>query len=184
MGKAGSRAYYKGDMTEVPPILREDTIETTGAGDTFCGCILNGILEKGLEQLTDEYLKEMLMFANSAASVITTRRGALRVIAVKRRNRGKFLVNIDRARKVLVLEGFTGFVFCPAVSKFVFQEKALCKKSCINVPIQIFEYIEDHVLHTGIFCEKFPDGLDGNLSRLVIRKMKFSCGDAAESNAV
>ena len=39
MGKEGSRAYYRGIMAEAPPFLREDTIETTGAGDTFCGCM-------------------------------------------------------------------------------------------------------------------------------------------------
>lgn len=80
MGKEGSRAYYRGIMAEAPPFLREDTIETTGAGDTFCGCMLSGILEKGLEDLTQEDLREMLTFANSAASIITTRRGALKVM--------------------------------------------------------------------------------------------------------
>lgn len=80
MGKEGSRAYYKGHMVEAPPFLRADTIETTGAGDTFCGCILAGILEHGLNGLTKETLKAMLAFANSGASIVTTRRGALKVM--------------------------------------------------------------------------------------------------------
>ena len=80
MGKEGSRAYYRDRMVEAASFLRADTIETTGAGDTFCGCMLSGILEKGLEDLSDEELREMLVFANSAASVITTRRGALKVM--------------------------------------------------------------------------------------------------------
>ena len=67
-------------MAEAAPFLRADTVETTGAGDTFCGCMLSGVLEKGLEGLTQEDLREMLSFANSAASVITTRRGALKVM--------------------------------------------------------------------------------------------------------
>ena len=35
MGKAGSRAHYKGELVEVAPFLQENTIETTGAGDAF-----------------------------------------------------------------------------------------------------------------------------------------------------
>lgn len=80
MGKEGSRAYYQGNMVEVVPFLQENTIETTGAGDTFCGCVLHYICEHGLEGLTESGLKEMLVFANAAASVITTRKGALRVM--------------------------------------------------------------------------------------------------------
>ncbi len=87
LGKNGSRAYYKKGrggsdflMVEAPPFLQENTIETTGAGDTFGGCILHFILEKGLEGLSEADLSEMLAFANGAASIITTRRGALRVM--------------------------------------------------------------------------------------------------------
>lgn len=80
MGKEGSRAYYDGMMVEVKPFLQEHTIETTGAGDTFCGCVLHYICEHGLEGLKEEQLTEMLTFANAAASVITTRKGALRVM--------------------------------------------------------------------------------------------------------
>lgn len=80
LGKNGSRAYYKGQMVEAAPFLQEQTIETTGAGDTFCASILNYILEHGLEGLDKGQLKEMLTFANAAASLITTRKGALRVM--------------------------------------------------------------------------------------------------------
>lgn len=83
MGKEGSRAYYKDQMVEVAPFLQENTIETTGAGDTFCGCVLHYVLEHGLEELTAEGLKEMLTFANSAASLVTTRKGALRVMPAR-----------------------------------------------------------------------------------------------------
>lgn len=83
MGKEGSRAYYKGEMAEAMAFVREDTIETTGAGDTFCGCVLDYILGHGLEQLGKTELVEMLTFANAAASVVTTRKGALRVMPSK-----------------------------------------------------------------------------------------------------
>ena len=70
-------------IVEVAPFLQENTIETTGAGDTFCASTLNYILEHGLDNLTEENLKELLTFANAAASLITTRKGALRVMPSK-----------------------------------------------------------------------------------------------------
>ena len=80
MGKDGSRAYYKDMLVEVPAFLQKNTIETTGAGDTFGACCLHHILKYGLDNLTERQLKEMLRFANAAASIITTRKGALRVM--------------------------------------------------------------------------------------------------------
>lgn len=83
MGKHGSKAYYKGKSVFCTPFLREDTIETTGAGDTFMACVLNAVLEKGMEALTEDNLLEMLKFANAASSIITTRKGALKVMPQK-----------------------------------------------------------------------------------------------------
>lgn len=80
MGKNGSRAYYKELRVEAAPFLQENTIETTGAGDTFGGCCLHYVLEYGLDNLDEERLRRMLTFANGAASIITTRKGALRVM--------------------------------------------------------------------------------------------------------
>ena len=83
LGRDGSRAYYKGRRVECAPFLQEHTIETTGAGDTFCASILNYVLDHGLEDLSDENLMEMLTFANAGASLITTRKGALRVMPTR-----------------------------------------------------------------------------------------------------
>lgn len=83
MGKYGSKAYYKGLSVEKAGFIQENTIDTTGAGDTFCGCILNYVLEHGLDNLTESSLKDMLTFANAAASIITTRRGAMRSMPSK-----------------------------------------------------------------------------------------------------
>ncbi|MBR6664305.1 MAG: carbohydrate kinase [Lachnospiraceae bacterium] len=80
MGRDGSRAYYENMRVEVSGFLQEDTIETTGAGDTFMGSCLHFLLEKGLKDLREEDLREMLTFANAAASIITTRKGALKVM--------------------------------------------------------------------------------------------------------
>ena len=83
LGKEGSRAYYKDQMVEVKAFLHGNTIETTGAGDTFCACVLNYVLEHGIDDLTENNLKEMLTFANAAASMVTTKKGALRVMPKK-----------------------------------------------------------------------------------------------------
>ena len=80
LGRDGSRAYYKDMKASVPAFVQENTIETTGAGDTFFGSALHFVLEKGLENLSVDDLKEMLTFANAAASIITTRKGALKVM--------------------------------------------------------------------------------------------------------
>ena len=57
---------------------RGGVIETTGAGDTFCACVLNDVLEYGLENRTEGDLHRMLRFANMAAWIVTTRKGAIR----------------------------------------------------------------------------------------------------------
>ncbi len=83
MGKDGSRAYYKDLKVEKSAFVQKKTIETTGAGDTFGGCCLHFILKYGLDNLDKEKLEKMLTFANAAASIITTKKGALRVMPTK-----------------------------------------------------------------------------------------------------
>ena len=80
MGREGSRAYYKDIWVEVLAFRQEATIETTGAGDTFGACCLHSILQNGLKNFDEEKIREMLVFANAAASIVTTRKGALRVM--------------------------------------------------------------------------------------------------------
>lgn len=79
LGKNGSRAYSKTGYAFVP-ITPAETIETTGAGDTFCGCILSKVLEYGMKDFSYDELREMLVFANTAAAIVTTRKGALKVM--------------------------------------------------------------------------------------------------------
>ena len=79
LGKDGSRAYC-GDVRVEVPGFKLNTIETTGAGDTFFGSVLHHILTLGFRPYTGEELRDMLRFANAAAALVTTRRGALRVM--------------------------------------------------------------------------------------------------------
>ena len=77
MGKEGSRAYYKNFRVEQPGFTVK-AIETTGAGDTFCGCSINGVLKYGLDNLDEAKLKEILTYANAGAALITMKKGAIR----------------------------------------------------------------------------------------------------------
>lgn len=76
LGKDGSRAYYKGKCVKQGG-FKVSSIETTGAGDTFCGSVLGKVAEKGIDHFTEEELRDLLLFANAAAAVVTTRKGAL-----------------------------------------------------------------------------------------------------------
>ena len=82
MGADGSRAYQGGLRVEVP-VFPVDTIETTGAGDTFFGGVIHYILDHGFRDYTESELTEMLTFANAGAALVTTRKGALRVMPTR-----------------------------------------------------------------------------------------------------
>ncbi len=77
-GAEGSWSYYEDKRVFVPSCKLGGTIETTGAGDTFCACVLNFVLDRGLDGLTQDDLTAMLRFANTAAYLVTTRKGAIR----------------------------------------------------------------------------------------------------------
>ena len=77
-GADGSYSYFDGGRVFVPSFRLGGTIETTGAGDTFCACVLNYVLEHGIETLDADARREMLRFANAAAYLVTTKKGAIR----------------------------------------------------------------------------------------------------------
>lgn len=77
-GADGSYSYTGGRRVFVPSFRLGGTIETTGAGDTFCACVLNYVLEHGADDLSEAKLTDMLRFANAAAYLVTTKKGAIR----------------------------------------------------------------------------------------------------------
>ena len=83
-GASGSYSYFGDGKVFVPSFTLGGTIETTGAGDTFCACVLNYILENGIACLDAEHRTEMLRFANAAAYLVTTRKGAIRSMPERR----------------------------------------------------------------------------------------------------
>lgn len=52
-------------------------VDTTGAGDCFCGAALSKLLDIGLSALTKDALAETLRFASAAAGLVTKKYGAL-----------------------------------------------------------------------------------------------------------
>ena len=82
-GADGSYSYSCGQRVYVPGFCLGGTIETTGAGDTFCASVLDYVLNHGVENLSREQLTEMLRFANAAAYLVTTRKGAIRSMPEK-----------------------------------------------------------------------------------------------------
>ena len=82
-GADGSYSYSCGHRVFVPSFKLGGTIETTGAGDTFCASVLNFVLENGVENLSADQLTRMLRFANAAAYLVTTKKGAIRSMPEK-----------------------------------------------------------------------------------------------------
>ncbi len=82
-GAEGSYSYYNDLRVFVPACKRGGVIETTGAGDTFCASVLNFVLDHGLDGLAVDDLTEMLRFANTAAYLVTTKKGAIRSIPAR-----------------------------------------------------------------------------------------------------
>lgn len=77
-GSKGSTAYYKNLQVKQEAYLQNTTIDTTGAGDTFCGCCLGYLIDNNIDDLNEYQIKEMISFASAAASIVTTRKGAIR----------------------------------------------------------------------------------------------------------
>lgn len=76
-GAKGSYCYYENKKVFVPALKLGATIDTTGAGDTFCGSVLNYVLEHGMEGYSEDNIREMLTYANAAAYLVTTKKGAI-----------------------------------------------------------------------------------------------------------
>lgn len=122
LGPDGSMAFINGLQVEVKGFINENTIETTGAGDTFCACAIGyilrmaeveGAIAEGSGELVEDsrewnrdaafkgldkyHLEDLLAYANAAASIITTRKGALSVMP-SRDEISKFIVdNVKQA---------------------------------------------------------------------------------------
>ena len=77
-GASGATWYTKTDSISVPG-LSVHAVDTTGAGDSFIGALLYqlSLQSNPLETLTSEQRENILLFANAAAALTTTRHGAI-----------------------------------------------------------------------------------------------------------
>lgn len=77
LGKDG--AYFKTkDVCGTVKGYSVKVADTNGAGDTFFGALLSKLAKRGnIENLTEEELREYVDFANKAASITTSRKGAI-----------------------------------------------------------------------------------------------------------
>lgn len=78
LGKEGSSFYYKDQSGFQKTFDSVKTIDTTGAGDTFCGCMINALMDRDLDRLSYDELMEAITFGNAASSLVTTKKGAIR----------------------------------------------------------------------------------------------------------
>jgi fructokinase len=86
MGPKGAQAFLRrndGSITTVSaPVVNLPVADTIGAGDTFYGAFLSWLEMKGkmsrssLANLSEAELYDALFFANKAASIVCSRRGA------------------------------------------------------------------------------------------------------------
>ena len=71
-------AFYRmGEHTGSVPGIRVKVGDTNGAGDTFFGAALSKLVRENLDTLAPERLAEIAAFANKAASITTSRHGAI-----------------------------------------------------------------------------------------------------------
>ena len=72
-----------GDLQGLVPGFAVKVADTNGAGDTFFGALLSRIAARGgLEGLTADEINELVRFANKAASITTSRPGAIPAMPV------------------------------------------------------------------------------------------------------
>lgn len=71
-------AFFRmGEQTGSVPGIRVQVGDTNGAGDTFFGAALSLLVKEDLDKLTLERLTQIAAFANKAASITTSRHGAI-----------------------------------------------------------------------------------------------------------
>ncbi len=82
LGKRGAM-WRCGTLTGLVPGFSVTVADTNGAGDTFFGALLNRIAANGgLDGLTENEINGMVRFANKAASITTSRAGAIPAMPV------------------------------------------------------------------------------------------------------
>ena len=77
-GAQGSFAFCGAQRVFQPAFSGADIVDTTGAGDAFCACMLHCVPDRGPEGLDEAAIRAMLRLGNAAGCLVSTRKGALR----------------------------------------------------------------------------------------------------------
>ncbi|MBA0830748.1 hypothetical protein Goarm_015258 [Gossypium armourianum] len=76
LGEKGSR-YYTKNFRGAVDAFHVNTVDTTGAGDSFVGALLCKIVENPTILEDEAKLREVLKFANACGAITTTKKGAI-----------------------------------------------------------------------------------------------------------
>ncbi|TKY48328.1 Fructokinase-2 protein [Spatholobus suberectus] len=76
LGEHGSRYYTKNFHGSVDA-FHVNTVDTTGAGDSFVGALLSNIVDDQSILEDEPRLREVLKFANACGAITTTKKGAI-----------------------------------------------------------------------------------------------------------
>lgn len=78
LGEKGAILGFNGRYSHIPGFKMKEVVDTTGAGDAFWGAFLSRILKGSpVNDLEFDTLKEYVRFANAAAALCVTKRGAI-----------------------------------------------------------------------------------------------------------
>ena len=83
LGKKGAAAFFFGEgeggsaVEAFAPAFDVAAVDTTGAGDAFAACVLDEVLDRGLDGFDVPHLTSMLSFAQAASALVVGKRGAL-----------------------------------------------------------------------------------------------------------
>ncbi|KAL5055759.1 hypothetical protein RYX36_036442 [Vicia faba] len=76
LGENGSR-YYSKNFNGSVDAFHVNTVDTTGAGDSFVGALLGKIVDDQSILEDEARLREVLKFANACGAITTTKKGAI-----------------------------------------------------------------------------------------------------------
>jgi fructokinase len=80
LGKEGTY-LSDGQMSDIVPSVKVQSIDSTGAGDAFVGATLYQLAKRNSKDLLEfEQLKEMISFSNKVAALVCTKVGAITAI--------------------------------------------------------------------------------------------------------
>lgn len=83
LGEKGCKVFFRKEKLYVEAIPQNVVLDTTGAGDAFCGTCLYYIAKCGLAELSMDEFYKIAIRANAAGSIVTGRLGSMSIMPSK-----------------------------------------------------------------------------------------------------